>query len=97
MIYFKPFKSTYLFLFLLLNFQLISCAQSSELKVKILKIETGAARTNLYLRLLEGKNIAVVANQTSVILKNTISKTLQTTHLIDSLVSLQVNEHNNNS
>ncbi|MFQ3296912.1 MAG: hypothetical protein ACI9JT_000694 [Polaribacter sp.] len=91
MIYFKPFKSTYLFLFLLLNFQLISCAQSSELKVKILKIETGAARTNLYLRLLEGKNIAVVANQTSVILKNTISKTLQTTHLIDSLVSLQVN------
>jgi uncharacterized protein YbbC (DUF1343 family) len=91
MIYFKPSKSTYLFLFLLLNFQLISCAQSSELKVKILKIETGAARTNLYLRLLEGKNIAVVANQTSVILKNPLNKTHQTRHLVDSLVSLQLN------
>ena len=82
MISFKLFKSTYLFLFLLLNFQLISCAQISELK-----IETGAERTNLYLNLLKGKNVAIVANQTSVIFnKNQIAK-----HLVDSLISLHIN------
>jgi len=79
MIDFIPFKSTYLFLFLMLNFQLISCAQTSGLKVKkrnikkekseSLKIKTAADRTNLYLKLLKGKNVAVVANQTSVISK----------------------------
>jgi uncharacterized protein YbbC (DUF1343 family) len=63
----------------MLNFQLISCAQSSSLKVEkinvkkekseSLKIKTAAERTNLYLKLLKGKNIAVVANQTSVISK----------------------------
>ena len=63
----------------MLNFQLISCAQSSGLKVEkinvkkekseSLKIKTAAERTNLYLKLLKGKNIAVVANQTSVISK----------------------------
>jgi uncharacterized protein YbbC (DUF1343 family) len=91
MIYFKPFKSTYLFLFLLLNFQLISCAQSSELKVEILKIETGAARTDLYFQSLKGKNVAVVANQTSVIFKEPRSKTQKTKHLVDSLISLHIN------
>ena len=73
MILFKPFKSTYLFLFLLMNFQLISCAQSTkeksekkdQQKVKIIK--TGAENTHLYLNLLKGKNIAIVANHTSVL------------------------------
>ncbi len=69
MISFKPFKSTYLFLFLLLNLQLISYAQSSKLKV-----ETASARTGLYVNLLKGKNIAVVANQTSVIFKEIYKK-----------------------
>jgi len=79
MIDFKPFKSTYLFLFLMLNFQLISCAQSLGVKVKKMNvkkeksesliIKTAAERTNLYLKLLKGKNVAVVANQTSVISK----------------------------
>ena len=91
MISFKPFKSTYLFLFLFLNFQLISCAQNSQLKIKKLKLETGAARTNLYLHLLKGKKVAVVANQTSVIFKAPRGKSLQTKHLVDSLISLNVN------
>ncbi len=76
MIDFKRFKNTYLFLFLVLNFQLISCAQ----KLKSIKtnttdtvtvLKTGAESTHLYLKLLKGKNIAVVANQTSVIQKRT--------------------------
>ena len=85
MISFKPFKSTYLFLFLLLNFQLISYAQSSELKV-----ETAAARTGLYVNLLKGKNIAVVANQTSVIFKELYKKKQEARHLVDSLLTLGI-------
>jgi len=75
MIHFKLRKSTYLFLFLLMNFQLFSCAQKVENeKIKnkntekdVLEIKTGAERTNLYLSKLKGKNIAIVANQTSVL------------------------------
>ena len=85
MISFKPFKSTYLFLFLLLNFQLISYAQTSELK-----IETAAARTGLYVNLLKGKNIAVVANQTSVIFKEIYKKKQEARHLVDSLLTLGI-------
>ena len=85
MISFKPFKSTYLFLFLLLNFQLISYAQSSELKV-----ETAAARTGLYVNLLKVKNIAVVANQTSVIFKGIYNKKQEARHLVDSLLTLGI-------
>ncbi|MDA9340227.1 DUF1343 domain-containing protein [Polaribacter sp.] len=85
MISFKPFKSTYLFLFLLLNFQLISYAQSSDLKV-----ETAAARIGLYVNLLKGKNIAVVANQTSVIFKELYKKKQEARHLVDSLLKLGI-------
>ena len=85
MISFKPFKSTYLFLFLLLNFQLISYAQSSDLKV-----ETAAARTGLYVNLLKGKNIALVANQTSVIFKEIYKKKQEARHLVDSLLTLGI-------
>jgi len=75
MIHFKLRKSTYLFLFLLMNFQLFSCAQkveSEKIKNKntekdVLEIITGADRTNLYLSKLKRKNIAIVANQTSVL------------------------------
>ena len=42
----------------------------------------GASRLELYLPLLEGKNIAVVANQTSI---------FSNTHLIDTLISTNVN------
>ena len=42
----------------------------------------GAERTDIYLPLLEKKNIAIVGNQTSMI---------RETHLVDSLLSLKVN------
>lgn len=76
MIHFKLRKSTYLFLFLLTNFQLISCAQKVKIQnpkgdINIAEplnfIKTGAERTELYLNLLKGKNVAIVANQTSVL------------------------------
>ena len=62
-------------MFLLMNFQLFSCAQkveSEKIKNKntekdVLEIITGADRTNLYLSKLKRKNIAIVANQTSVL------------------------------
>lgn len=48
---------------------------------KSAEIKTGASRMQGYLPLLKGKNIAVVANQSSVINK---------THLVDSLLSLGI-------
>ncbi|GAB4133515.1 MAG: DUF1343 domain-containing protein [Bacteroidia bacterium] len=44
-------------------------------------LKTGAKRTELYLPLLKGKKVAVVANHTSMI---------NGTHLVDSLISLRV-------
>jgi uncharacterized protein YbbC (DUF1343 family) len=99
MILFKPFKSTYLILFLLLNFQLISCGQNvqnSKLKVLILEkdtiIKTGSDRTELYIQLLKGKNVAVVANQTSVIDRSWKLEvgSEKYAHLVDSLLSLKI-------
>jgi len=82
MIDFKPFKSTYLFLFLVLNFQVISFAQ---------KLKPGAERTAVYLKLLKGKQVAVVANQTSVLEKKARSSSKRAfTHVVDSLLSLQI-------
>jgi uncharacterized protein YbbC (DUF1343 family) len=69
------FKSTYLILFLCISFSLTSCAQNST------EIKVAAQQTELYLNLLKGKNIAIVANQTSTINK---------THLVDSLLSLNI-------
>ena len=96
MINFKPFKSTYLFLFLVFIFQLISCAQEPKLKLSqqinnddILK--TGAEQTELYLHLLKGKKVAVVGNQTSVIAKRRLgSAASDFVHLVDSLLSLDI-------
>lgn len=62
--------------------------------VSKLEILPGAQQTNLYLKLLATKNIAVVANQTSVIFKAEglkINNKPNYTHLIDSLVSLNMN------
>lgn len=59
-------------------------------------IIVGANRTDQYIHLLQGKRVGVVANQTSVIFKDTTSifKTsindLSYTHLIDSLISLNI-------
>ncbi|MGY0425509.1 MAG: exo-beta-N-acetylmuramidase NamZ family protein [Polaribacter sp.] len=100
------FKSTYLFLFLLLNFQLISCVQKTNIRNSISKhpkknkslkkeklaIKTGAERINLYLNLLKGKNVAVVANQTSVLEKKEKGKKKKEyIYLVDSLLSLKIN------
>ena len=79
------FKNTYLILFLSICFSTSSCAQNSK------EIKVGAAQTNLYLKMLKGKNIAVVANQTSVIEKGESSKEKRAfVHVVDSLISLGV-------
>lgn len=75
----------------------ISCAsklkQDSIEKVVIQKqvlddttLEVGANQSELYLPLLKGKRVGIVANPTSVIFKNK-----GYTHLVDSLLSLNVN------
>ena len=67
------FKNTYFFLVLTLFFSFISCGQSKTSNIDLnssYKIVTGAEQTENYLKLLREKNIAVVANQTSVIFKN---------------------------
>ena len=94
MIDFKQFKNTYLFLFLVLNFQLISCAQKlksieTNTTDTVAVLKTGAESTVLYLNLLKGKNVAIVANQTSVIEKKAAAKEKRVfTHIVDSLLSL---------
>jgi uncharacterized protein YbbC (DUF1343 family) len=50
--------------------------------IKYTNVKVGAERTNVYLPILAGKSVAIVGNQTSMI-KNT--------HLVDSLLSLNVN------
>ncbi len=92
-------------MFLSLNFQLISCAQKSQnqdSKFQVqdsekedASIKTGAERTDLYVKLLKGKKVAVVGNQTSVIRKSwkleAGSEKHTFTHLVDSLLSLEIN------
>ncbi len=96
MIDFKQFKNTYLFLFLVLNFQLISCAQKlksieTNTTDTVAVLKTGAESTVLYLNLLKGKNVAIVANQTSVIEKKAAKKEKRVfTHIVDSLLSLNI-------
>ncbi|MBJ7881133.1 DUF1343 domain-containing protein [Gelidibacter salicanalis] len=52
-------------------------------------IITGANQTENYLKLLEGKKVGVVANQTSVIFKDASEETH--THIVDSLIAMNVN------
>ena len=71
-----------------MNFQLFSCVQERIEKKEKRKesrkaiIKTAAEQTDLYLKLLKGKRIAIVGNQTSVIRKR---------HLVDTLLSLNIN------
>jgi len=79
-------KNTVL-LFVLL---LISCGnkfKSETFKKNDHSIIVGANNTSTYVSLLQEKRIGVVANQTSVIFKDDHSYT----HLIDSLISLNIN------
>lgn len=59
---------------------------SSNNEIEDQPIKVGANRTGIYLPELKGKKVGIVANQTSVIFKNDQSYT----HLVDSLVSLNV-------
>ena len=87
------FKNTYFLLVLTLFFSLNSCSVKKQTTVIDRKakgitheIVVGANNTVSYLPLLAGKNIAIVANQTSVIFKKN-----GYTHLVDSLLSLGIN------
>jgi uncharacterized protein YbbC (DUF1343 family) len=93
---FNVFKNTVL-LFLLV---LISCGFKTKEHLghedNMLKqvqddknIMVGANQIDSYLPLLQGKRIGIVANQSSVIFKNQTQKTY--THLVDSLMKLQIN------
>ena len=80
---FKFIKNTVLlFVVVLLSCGNRPCEQIQE------KIVVGANQLNLYLPLLNEKNVGVVANQTSVIFTNNSSEAH--THLVDSLLSLGV-------
>jgi len=92
----KLFKNTYFLLVFLLFFSLISCGQNLSYKnksISVNQIKTGAQQTSLYISLLKNKNVAVVANQISVIFKGKSVKPKgesNYTHLVDSLLSLNI-------
>ncbi len=102
MVYLSVLKNTVLIWFLIVS----SCGNtlkkaepldgsaSLETDTKQVKpIIVAANRTGEYLQLLKGKKIAVVANQTSVIFKNTDAndpERQEYTHLVDSLLSLAI-------
>ncbi|MDH3322786.1 MAG: DUF1343 domain-containing protein [Flavobacteriaceae bacterium] len=83
-------KSKYLILvFILILNNTYTHAQSDEAH----QIITGSNQTERYLPLLKGKRVAIAANQTSVIFKDASQHKegdLNYTHLVDSLISLQV-------
>ncbi|PKP14340.1 MAG: DUF1343 domain-containing protein [Bacteroidetes bacterium HGW-Bacteroidetes-3] len=93
----KRFKNTYFLLVFLLFFCLISCSAKNQTSIPnhnpevILPTQTkqiivGANNMDAYLPLLAGKNIGIVANQTSVIFKKN-----GYAHLVDSLISMHIN------
>ena len=91
---FNVFKNTVL-LFVLVLISCASKAKNETLKAsnEILKeaqddkkISVGANQTDLYLPLLKGKRVGIVANPSSVIFK----KDDTYTHLVDSLLSLNI-------
>ncbi|HLV38909.1 DUF1343 domain-containing protein [Xanthomarina sp.] len=61
---------------------------NSQIPKKTNSIIVGANQTENYLTLLNGKRVGIVANQTSVIFKN--SAQTNYTHLVDSLVALKI-------
>jgi uncharacterized protein YbbC (DUF1343 family) len=80
----------------------IASQRLDSLDIKNQYISVGANQTSLYLPILAGQNIGLVANQTSVIFKTKRAKTAPTkkskgikteqyTHLVDSLIRLKIN------
>jgi uncharacterized protein YbbC (DUF1343 family) len=76
-------KNTYLFILLVISSRIVSFGQEPK---SVHYLKTGADQIGSYLPILKGKRIAIVANQTSVIFDGK-----KTTHLIDTLVSLELN------
>jgi len=73
---------------LLFVLTLLSCRNNSNSQSLVSNksaVILGAQQTERYLPILKNKNIGIVANQTSVIFKTTGS-----THLVDSLLSLNI-------
>ena len=68
---------------------LISCGNRTTVKNESFPI-VGANQLALYFPFLDGKNIGVVANQTTVIFKNNKELTGAHTHLVDSLLKLGI-------
>ncbi len=75
-------------------FTLISCSQnktpknSKNITTNVsYDILTGAQQTQLFIKLLRNKNVAIVANQTSVIFRKNNSYI----HLVDSLLKMNIN------
>ncbi len=89
MLHFR-FKNTYFFLVILMLSLFIFYGYSCNSTVDTTpqnKIVVGANQTTKYLSLLKGKNVAIVANQTSVIFKDDATYV----HLVDSLISQKIN------
>lgn len=68
---------------------LLSCGNRTTVKNESFPI-VGANQLGLYMPFLDGKNIGVVANQTTVIFKNNKELTGAHTHLVDSLLKLGI-------
>jgi uncharacterized protein YbbC (DUF1343 family) len=92
---FSPFKSTLLCCVLLV----LSCGQkvpaSEAESPKIIKdssvqITVGANRVPAYLKKLKNKRVGIVANQTSVIFKSQTPENVSYVHLVDSLLTHQI-------
>ena len=75
-------KNTYLFILLSICFSIDSFCQTPKDK---LNIYSGADQTALYIDQLKEKNIAIVANQTSVVFNGK-----NYTHIVDSLLSMNI-------
>lgn len=75
-------KNTYLFILLSICYSIVSFGQTPKDR---LDVYTGADQTTLYINQIREKNIAIVANQTSVIYNG-----MNYTHLVDSLLSMNV-------
>ncbi|WP_339917389.1 DUF1343 domain-containing protein [Yeosuana marina] len=92
MIHKKFLKSSFLLPLLFLMSISVSCQKKNKTQKPVLNehknIIVGANETEAYLDLLKNKNVAIVANNTSVIFKNDSSKY---EHLVDSLLTLHIN------
>ena len=89
-------KNTYFFWVLTALF-LISCKTntqgpktiSNQSEINTTKLEVAASQLEKYIPLLKGKNVALVANQTSLI-ENASFKKKKYTHLVDTLLALNI-------